>query len=109
MLCWMQPLQPAYEAIMDASDELGRTLHNLLAGDERGHVPEQLTELDTAVETLTAARCVVRNACGLLSLQRRVHLSGRAAGCRLRCQRQGMAHSLHLVPTASKTACSLNY
>jgi hypothetical protein len=53
----MQPLQPAYEAIMDASDQLGRTLHNLLAGDERGHVPEQLTELDAAVESLTAARC----------------------------------------------------
>jgi hypothetical protein len=55
----MQPLQPAYEAIMDASDDLGRTLHNLLAGDERGHVLEQLTELDAAVESLTAARCAV--------------------------------------------------
>ena len=59
----MQPLQPAYEAIMDASDQLGRALHNLLAGDERGHVPEQLAELDAAVEALTTARCVFWHAC----------------------------------------------
>lgn len=44
---------------MDGSDQLGRALHNLLAGDERDHVPEQLTELDAAVEALTTARCVV--------------------------------------------------
>lgn len=42
---------------MDASDQLGQKLHNLLAGDERGHVAQQLTELDAAVESLTAARC----------------------------------------------------
>ena len=42
---------------MDASDDVGQKLHNLLAGDERGHVPEQLIELDAAVESLTTARC----------------------------------------------------
>ena len=40
-----------------ASAEVGRTTAALLAGDDRGHVPEQLEEADDAMRELIRARC----------------------------------------------------
>lgn len=54
----MQPLRQVFDEIHDATAAVGTTTRVLLAGDERGHVPEHLEEADAAMRDVVAARCV---------------------------------------------------
>ena len=54
-----QPMWETFGHVHAASAEVGRTTAALLAGDDRGHVPEQLEEADDAMRELIRVRCKV--------------------------------------------------
>lgn len=56
-LASMQPLQPFLEKVTECVVAVGAAVSVLLAGDERGHVQQQLQGSDRAMVALVEARC----------------------------------------------------
>ncbi len=53
----LQPLQPCLEKVTECLVAVGAAVSVLLAGNERGHVQQQLQESDRAMVALVEARC----------------------------------------------------
>ena len=59
LLASLQPLMARLDDIADRVADVGAVVAELLAGDERGHVPEHLQSADRAMVALVEARRVI--------------------------------------------------